>query len=76
MGIIKEKKGDVTIYRVQKIIPDAPMEKYKNKKVNPKNIHTILTHNADVYDQDTGALLLKFRKNVFVSFTNNICQNI
>ena len=64
MGIIKEKKGDVTIYRVQKLIPDAPMEKYKNKKVNPKIIHTILTHNADVYDQDTGALLLKFRKNV------------
>lgn len=55
------EKNGVIGYEVNKLIDDKKMESYFTKKVSPKDIHTILDHDADVYNTD-GKLLLKFRK--------------
>jgi hypothetical protein len=62
MLIKKEKKDGITIYHVDKNIPDDKMDKLKNTFVNPSQIQLIIEHDADVYDAN-GDLLLKFRKN-------------
>jgi len=62
MLIKKEKKGSVTIYYVDKDIPDDKAETLKNKKVSAKNIKLIIRDDADVYDNTTGELVAKFRK--------------
>jgi len=58
----KEKKGEVTIYYVEKDYDDLQMEKKMNKKLKRDDIKTIIDHDADVYTKD-GKLLLRFRKN-------------
>ena len=59
----KEKKGDVTVFYVKKMITDEKMTKLENTHVKPDQIHLIIEDDADVYDEDTKELLLKFRKN-------------
>ena len=63
MIIRVEKKGDITIYYVQKNISDKKMDGLLNTYVKRSQIHDIIDTNADVYDTETGKLLLKFRKN-------------
>jgi hypothetical protein len=58
MIIDKKKKSNVTIYYVDKDSNDAKLD----KKINPKQIKTILNKDCDVYTKD-GNLLLRFRKN-------------
>jgi hypothetical protein len=48
---------------VKKLIDDDKMEKFENTHVKPEQIKLILRNNADVYDEDTKELLLRFRKN-------------
>jgi hypothetical protein len=60
--IKKEKKGNTTIYTVEKDYDDDKMEKKMNKMLKRDDITTIIDHNADVYTSD-GKLLLRFRKN-------------
>ena len=62
MIIKKEKKGDVTVYYVDKDIPDGKMETLKNTLVKRNKIKLIIDSDADVYTKE-GKLLLKFRKN-------------
>jgi hypothetical protein len=62
MIIKKEKKGDVTVYHVDKDYDDAKMEKKLNTFLKPEHIPTILDEDVDVYTAD-GKLLLRFRKN-------------
>jgi hypothetical protein len=59
--ISKEKKGDITVYIVDKEYDDAKMEKKMNTFIKPEHIHTIIDHDADVFTKE-GKLLLKFRK--------------
>jgi hypothetical protein len=60
--IKKEKKGNIDIYHVSKVYDDAKMEKKLNTFVKKDDISLIINENADIYDE-TGKLLLKFRKN-------------
>ena len=66
MSYVKEKHGAVTVYRVQPILTDAQADKIANTRLNPSQIKLIIDDDSDVYDE-TGALLLKFRKNVLSS---------
>jgi hypothetical protein len=61
MVIKKEKKGDLMIYHVDKLITDDKMDTFKNTYVKPSQITLIINHDADVFTQD-GKLLLSFRK--------------
>ena len=65
----KEKRNGITIYHVDKLIPDEKMEKLVSHKVNSNQINLIIEEDSDVYTDD-GKLLLKFRKNVLPK--NNI----
>lgn len=58
----KEKKGNITIYYVDKDYDDLKLEKVMNKKLKRSDIKDIIDEDADVYTKD-GKLLLKFRKN-------------
>ena len=62
MTIKKEKKGDLTIYHVDKLIADDKMETLKNSNVKPSQIELIINDDADVYNEE-GKLLIRFRKN-------------
>lgn len=62
MILSKEKKGNITIYHVDKVIPENKLEKLKNTFVKPSQITLIINDDADVYSKE-GELLLKFRKN-------------
>ena len=62
MILSKEKKGNITIYHVDKVIQDNKLEKLKNTFVKPSQITLIINDDADVYSKE-GKLLLKFRKN-------------
>ena len=62
MIIKKEKKGDVSVYYVDKVIPDYKMHLLKNTYMKPSQINFTIESNADVYTND-GILLLRFRKN-------------
>ena len=62
MTIKKEKKGDLMVYYVDKLITDAKMETLKNTYVKPSQIKLIIDHDADVFSED-GKLLIRFRKN-------------
>ena len=65
----KEKINGITIYHVDKLIPDEKMEKIASHKVKSNQINLIIEEDSDVYTAD-GKLLLKFRKNVLPK--NNI----
>lgn len=76
MTIKKEKKGDLTIYHVDKLITDDKMETLKNSNVKPSQIELIINDDADVYTQD-GELLLRFRKNkLTINKVNEFYDNI
>jgi hypothetical protein len=62
MIIDKQKKGNITVYYVDKDYDDARMHKILNKKLKPEQIKNIIDDDADVYTKD-GKLLLRFRKN-------------
>jgi hypothetical protein len=62
MIIKKEKKGNITIYYVDKDYPDNQVHKLLNKKLRRNQIQNIIYDDADVYTKD-GKLLLRFRKN-------------
>jgi len=62
MIIKKEKKGDITIYYVDKDYDDDKLSKIMNTKLKRNQIDKIITNDADVYTKE-GKLLLKFRKN-------------
>jgi hypothetical protein len=59
MLIKKETESNITIYHVDKDIPDNKVK--PNTFVNPKKINLIIRDDADVYTTD-GTLLLRFRK--------------
>ena len=69
--IIKEKKGIITTYVVDKDYSDDKLEKVLNNKIDSKHIKHIIDEDADVYTKE-GNLLLKFRKNKLI--TENIKQ--
>jgi hypothetical protein len=58
----KEKKGNVTIYYVDKDYDDSKLIKVMNKKLKRSDIKDIIDNDADVYTKE-GNLLLRFRKN-------------
>ena len=62
MIIKKEKKGNVTIYYVDKDYDDNKLANVLNKKLKSNDIKTILDDDADVYTKE-GNILLRFRKN-------------
>ena len=62
MIIKKEKTGDVSVYYVDKVIPDYKMHLLKNTYMKPSQINFTIESNADVYTND-GILLVRFRKN-------------
>jgi hypothetical protein len=61
MLIKKEKKGNVTIYYVDKDVSDEKMVALSNTHVKPNQIDLIIDDDADVYTVDN-QLLLRFRK--------------
>ena len=61
MVIKKEKRGNITIYHLDKLITDEGMEKLKNTYVKPSQIKLIIDHDADVYTSDN-TLLMIYRK--------------
>ena len=76
--IKKDKKGNITIFTVEKDFDDEKMETKMNKLLKPKDIKTIIDYDADVYTNE-GKLLLRFRKNVLDTqhidaFYDNIIQ--
>jgi len=62
MIIKQEKKGNVTIYYVDKDYTDQQASKLLNKKLKRDQIKNIIDDDADVYTKE-GKLLLRFRKN-------------
>jgi hypothetical protein len=78
MIIKKEKKGNITIFIVDKEYDDEKMEKKMNTLLKPEHIKTIIDYDADVYTKE-GKLLLRFRKDMLDSkhvddFYENIIQ--
>ena len=78
MLIKKEKKGNITVYYVDKNITDEKMESLKNTYIKPSQIDFIIDEDADVYDMENN-LLLKFRKGKLsqekiMEFYDNIIQ--
>jgi len=62
MIIKKEKKGNITIYYVDKDYDDNKLKNILNNKLKRQQISTIIHEDADVYTKE-GKLLLRFRKN-------------
>jgi hypothetical protein len=62
--IKKEKKNGLQILTVSKNFDDEKMEKKMNTFIKRDDIDTIITDDADVYAEETGKLLLRFRKKV------------
>ena len=60
----KEKKNGVQIFTVKKDYDDEKMEKKMNTFIKRDDIDTIIDYDADVYAEETGELLLRFRKKV------------
>jgi hypothetical protein len=72
----REKKGDVTIFYVDKDYGDDKLEKVMNKKLKRSDIKDFIDDNADVYTKD-GKLLLRFRKNkLSKEITDNFYDNV
>lgn len=61
MIIKKEKKGNITVYYVDKNISDEKMDLLKNTYIKPSQIDLVINDDADVYNADN-KLLLRFRK--------------
>ena len=61
--IKKEKKGNITIFTVEKEYDDEKMETKMNTLIKADHIKTIIDYDADVFNIE-GKLLLRFRKDV------------
>jgi len=61
MIIEKKKKGNITIYIVDKDYDNSKLNNILNKKLTRDKIKTFIEHDADVYTKE-GKLLLRFRK--------------
>lgn len=59
-----EKKGDVVIYYLKKDYTDSESDNKLDEFLKRSNIKDIIDHDADVYDFESGKLLLRFRKNI------------
>lgn len=57
-------EGSVSIYHLKKILTNEQCDSLANKKLVRSQIKYIIDHDADVYDEETGNILLKFRKGV------------
>jgi len=76
MIIKTEKKGNITVYTVEKEFDDAKMEKKLNKFLKPADISKIIDHDADVYTSE-GKLLLRFRKDALTDkHINDFYDNV
>jgi hypothetical protein len=76
MLIKKEKKGNITIYIVDKNMTDEKATKLKNTFVKPSQIDLIIKDDADVYTPDN-KLLLRFRKNKLTKTNlDNFYENV
>jgi hypothetical protein len=76
MIIDKKKKGNITIYYVDKDYDDTKLKKVLNKKLKRDQIKDIIDDDADVYTAD-GKLLLRFRKNILTKIhTDDFYENI
>lgn len=62
MIIKKEKKGELTIYYVDKDYDNNKLQKVLNKKLKRDQIKTIIDDDADIFTTE-GKLLARFRKN-------------
>lgn len=62
MIIEKKKKGNITIYYVDKDYEDSHLSKVMDKKLKRNQIKTIIDDDADIYTKE-GKLLARFRKN-------------
>ena len=62
MIVKKEKKGNITIYYVEKDYDNNKLQKVLNKKLKRDQIKTIIEDDADVFTTE-GKLLIRFRKN-------------
>lgn len=62
MIIDKKKKGNVTVYYVEKDYDDSKLSNVLGKKLKRNQIKDIIHDDADVYTVD-GKLLLRYRKN-------------
>jgi len=62
MIIEKKKKGNITVYIVDKDYDDEMLKKVISKKLKKNQIKDIIDDDSNVYTKD-GKLLLKFRKN-------------
>jgi len=62
MIVKKEKKGELTVYYVDKDYDNIKLKKVLNKKLKRDQIKTIIDHDADVFTTE-GKLLARFRKN-------------
>jgi hypothetical protein len=72
----KEKKGNVTIYYVDKDYDDIKLLKVKNTKLKRSDIKDIIDEDADVYTKE-GKLLLRFRKNkISKTITDEFYKNV
>lgn len=58
-----EKKGDVVVYYLKKDYTNEEADNKLSQFLTRSNIKEIIDHDADVYDVDSGKLLLRFRKN-------------
>ena len=70
MIIKKEKKGNVTIYVVEKKIMSENIDIIRNKFLNRDSIDLLIDHDADVYG-DNGVLLVRFRKHILPKKNTN-----
>jgi hypothetical protein len=78
MIVKKTKKGNVTIYTVDKDYNDDKLEGILNKQIKSNQIQNIIHDDADVYTVDN-KLLLRFRKNKlskqnYEDFYNNVIK--
>jgi hypothetical protein len=66
MIVKKENIDGVMVYHVRKEISDEKIELMLSKYATERSFNTIIDHDADIYDADTGKIVAKFRKNVLI----------
>lgn len=72
----KQKKGNLTIYHLKKVLTDEQSKSIDNKFIKPSQIKLLIDHDADVYNEE-GTLLIRFRKNVIANaLTEPFYENI
>lgn len=77
MIVKKEKINDIMIYHVKKDFSDEKAELMMGKYTTARHFNTIIDHDADVYDSETGDIILKFRKKVLNQrYVDDFYENI